>query len=415
MTPVSAATSATDFDIVIVGGGMVGASLAGALLGSGLRVAIVEAALLGSDFQPSFNDRTVALAYGSRRILESIGVWGDLELVGATPIEHIHVSHRGFFGTTRLHAADLELPALGYVVENRALGSVLWKRLADAPGITWFCPATVSDIRIDDTTAVVSVKQGGEVRTLHTRLVVGADGTHSAVRKLLDIPAERTDYEQSAVVATVAAGLPHGNTAYERFTDTGPLAALPMRDNRCAIVWSARAHEADAILGWSDEEFVSRLQDRFGDRLGRFSKPGARGRYPLAMTRVPQQARARMVLIGNAAHTVHPVAGQGFNLGLRDVAALAEIVTASSRQGDDIGDVSLSRRYLDWRRRDTQVTEFFTDSLIKIFSNASPVFAMTRGLGLVAVDLLLPAKRRLLRITSGLAGRLPRLARGLSL
>lgn len=405
----------TDFDIVIVGGGMVGASLAGALCGSDVRVAVVEAAPLGTEFQPSNNDRTVALAYGSRCILESIGIWSGLERLGVTPIEHIHISHRGLFGVTRLNADDMDLPALGYVVENRALGSVLWTRLKDVSNVTWLCPATVEDIVIDDKTAMVSVKQAGETRTLRTRLVVGADGTHSAVRRLLAIPAERTDYAQVAVVATVAAGLPHRNTAYERFTDTGPLAALPMRDNRCAIVWSTRTEEADTMLGWSDAEFLAHLQDRFGDRLGRFSESGARARYPLALTRVPQQPRARMVLIGNAAHTVHPVAGQGFNLGLRDVAALAEVVTAATREGADVGDVSVLRRYLEWRQRDTQVTEFLTDALIRIFSSRSAAFALTRGVGLVAVDLLLPVKRRLLRITSGLAGRLPRLARGLPL
>ncbi|HKQ30885.1 MAG TPA: 2-octaprenyl-6-methoxyphenyl hydroxylase, partial [Burkholderiales bacterium] len=406
----AAAPSATDFDVVIVGGGLVGASLAAALQGSGLRAAVIEAATLGSSFQPSHNDRTVALAYGSRRILESVGVWADLERLGVTPIERIHVSHRGLFGITRLDADDLELPALGYVVENRALGSVLWRRLERADGIAWFCPATVEDIVVDETGALVSVKQADGTRVLKTRLVIGADGTHSAVRRLLEVPAERTDYAQVAVVATVATGLPHRNTAYERFTDTGPLAALPMRDDRCAIVWSAHADEAETMLGWDDDEFLRRLQERFGDRLGRFSQPGARARHPLALTRIPQQARARVVLIGNAAHTVHPVAGQGFNLGLRDVAALAEVLIANARERRDVGSLEALRGYLDWRRRDTQVTEFFTDSLVRIFSNRSTLLALTRGLGLVAVDLLLPAKRRLVRITSGLAGRLPRLA-----
>jgi 2-octaprenyl-6-methoxyphenol hydroxylase len=249
---------------------------------------------------------------------------------------------------------------------------------------------------------------------LSAKLVVGADGTQSAVRRLFDIPAERTDYGQVAIVATVAAGVPHGNTAYERFTDSGPLAALPMRENRCAIVWSAAAADAETIAGWNDDEFLLRLQERFGDRLGRLTQPGARARHPLALTKVSQPLRPRMVLIGNAAHTVHPVAGQGFNLGLRDVAALVETLIAAARADEDVGSMAVLDRYADWRRRDTRVTEIFTDSLIRIFSNRSLPWAVARGAGLVAVDLMLPVKRRLLRITSGLAGRLPRLARGLA-
>lgn len=404
-----------DFDIVIVGGGMVGASLACALRDSGLRIAVIEAVPLKSDEQPSYNERTIALAYGSRRIFDSIGVWSEVERLGATPIERIHVSHRGHFGATRLAAADLDLPALGYVVENRVLGAALWTTLDGATMVVWHCPATVEDIHVGDDGARVSVKQDDAVRELSARLVIGADGANSAVRRLLGLEAERTDYQQVAVVATVATGLPHNNTAYERFTSTGPLAALPMRNDRCAIVWSARPQEADTIVGWGDDEYLAQLQQRFGDRLGRFAQPGTRTRYPLALMHVPRQFAARIVLIGNAAHTVHPVAGQGFNLGLRDAAALAEVIVQAARAGDDMGDIAVLQRYADWRRRDTRVTELFTDGLIRAFSSESSAMALARGAGLIAVDLMLPVKRRLLRMTSGLAGRLPRLARGLSL
>lgn len=403
------------FDIVIVGGGMVGASLACALRASGLRIAIVEAVALKSDTQPSFNERTIALAYGSRRIFDGIGVWPAVERLGCTPIERIHVSHRGGFGATRLAAGDLDLPALGYVVENRVLGAALSKTLDKVDNVRWFCPATVENIETTNDGARVSIRYGADVQQLVARLVVGADGANSAVRRLLGLEAERTDYAQVALVATVAAGLPHRNTAYERFTNSGPLAALPMRDNRCAIVWSARAEEADSLLGWSDSEYLEKLQQRFGDRLGRFTAPGARTKYPLALTRVPQQLATRMVLIGNAAHTVHPVAGQGFNLGLRDAAALADVLVGAASAGADIGDAAVLRRYADWRRRDTRATEIFTDGLIRAFSNDSVALALARGAGLVAVDLMPPLKRRLLRMTSGLGGRLPRLARGLSL
>ncbi len=405
----------TDFDIVIVGGGMVGASLACALRDAGLRIAVIEAVPLKSDAQPSYNERTVALAFGSRRIFEGIKVWSEIERLGATPIEHIHVSHRGCFGVTRLDTTSLELPALGYVVENRVLGAALSKTLDGAKNLTWFCPASVEDFDVEAELATVRIKQGNETHALTARLIVGADGAQSLVRRLARIDSERIEYSQAAVVATVAAGQPHANTAYERFTDSGPLALLPMRDNRCAVVWSAKTDMADTILAWRDDEYLAQLQERFGDRLGRLSQPGVRTKYPLALTRVSAYVHPRLALIGNAAHTVHPVAGQGFNLGLRDVAALAEVLVAAGRDGADIGAPATLQRYAAWRRRDTRATEIFTDGLIRIFSNEFGPLALARGLGLVCVDLMPPIKRRFLRVTSGLAGRLPRLARGLSL
>jgi 2-octaprenyl-6-methoxyphenol hydroxylase len=209
--------------------------------------------------------------------------------------------------------------------------------------------------------------------------------------------------------------LAHNHVAYERFTDSGPLALLPMRENRCAVVWSAQRSQVDTILGWDDQQFLQHLQERFGDRLGRFIKVGRRQGYPLSLTQVEQHVRARMVLIGNAAHTVHPVAGQGFNLGLRDVAVLSQILVDATRAGEDIGDIQLLARYMRQRRRDTQAVTAFTDGLIRIFSNAFAPLALARNLGLVVVDLLPPVKRALIRRTSGMSRRLPRLARGLPL
>ena len=219
----------------------------------------------------------------------------------------------------------------------------------------------------------------------------------------------------TAIVTNVTPGKAHGGTAFERFTDTGPLALLPMTDDRCAVVWSARRAEVETILGWTDTEFLARLQDRFGERLGVFQRIGKRRAYPLSLTRVHEHVRPRLVLIGNAAHSVHPVAGQGFNLGLRDVAALAEVLMDATRRGDDIGDLDVLRPYAAWRRRDNQVVAALTDGLTRIFSTSFPPLALARNLGLTAVDLLPPLKRRFMRITSGLAGRLPRLARGLPL
>jgi 2-octaprenyl-6-methoxyphenol hydroxylase len=403
-----------DFDILIIGGGMVGASLACALRDSTLRIGVIEAVPLAASTQPSYDDRTIALAYGSRRIFESIGLWADVA-PEANPIERIHISDRGRFGFTRLSAADAGLPALGYVVANRALGAALLKQIEAAKNIEWLCPAEMQDIQFVPEAATVTVRHRDMHKALTARLVVAADGAHSAVRQHAGIEAARTEYRQSAIVTNVTASLPHGNTAYERFTDTGPLAILPLPANQCAVVWSAKEQEAEKILALSDTEFLSHLQERFGGRLGTFSRMGKRAAYPLALTKVKEHVRPRLVLIGNAAHTVHPVAGQGFNLGLRDVAALSEVLTDAMRANRDIGDVAVLRPYADWRKRDNQVTSFFTNGLIRIFSNNFPPLVFARNAGLIAADLLPPVKRGFIRMTSGLGGRLPRLARGLPL
>ena len=407
-------TTRADYDVLIIGGGLVGASLACAQRASGLRLGVIEAVPLAASSQPGYDDRTLALAYGSKRIFETLGVWKGI-VPEATPIDRIHISDRGHFGVTRLTAAEAGLPVLGYVVPSRALGAALLKALEGSRQIDWLCPAEMRHIRVTPDHAAVTVHHEGKDKMLTARLVIAADGAHSAVRQAMGIEATRTEYRQTAIVTTVTASQPHGNTAYERFTDTGPLALLPQRQSDCAVVWSARAEEVKTILGWSDAEFLRQLQERFGDRLGSFTRLGRRASYPLALTRVPEQVRPRLALIGNAAHTVHPVAGQGFNLGLRDVAAMADILADAQRAGDDIGDLTILRRYADWRRRDNQVISLFTNGLIRIFSNNIFPLTLLRNAGLLAVDLMPGVKRGFVRVTSGLAGKLPRLARGLPL
>lgn len=405
----------TDFDILIVGGGMVGASLGVALGALPLRVGLIEAVEFESSAQPSYNDRTVALSYGSKKIFESLHVWQRIEAQGATPIEKIHISDRGRFGFTRLTASDAGVEALGFVVENRALGRALKAALAETLNLNFLCPARMQEITFTPEAARVTVMHGDRIETLSARLVVAADGGNSAVRGQAGIEAQRTDYKQTALVTNVSIEFAHQNIAYERFTGSGPLALLPMRDRRCAVVWSLAPEQVETFLALTDAQFLEALQECFGTRLGRFQKVGKRIAYPLGLTKVGEHIRSRLVLIGNAAHTVHPVAGQGFNLGLRDVAALAQVLAEAQQGGEEPGDINVLQRYLDWRRRDNFAVSAFTDGLVRLFSNDFLPLSLARNVGLVAVDLLPPLKRRLLRLSMGLAGRLPRLARGLPL
>lgn len=405
----------TDYDILIVGGGMVGASLAIALGKLPLKVALIEAVEFESNAQPSYDDRTIALSYGSKRIFDTLGVWDRVEASGATPIQHIHISDRGRFGFARLAAADAGVEAMGWVVENRALGQALKPLLAATPNLTFLCPATMQDIEFANDAASVTVRRGDKSEIFRTRLVVAADGGHSAVRERAGIATTRTEYHQTALVTNITPEQPHRNVAYERFTDSGPLALLPMSTNRCAVVWSLPPERVEALLALDDAVFLELLQERFGTRLGRLLRVGKRTAYPLAYTKVAEHIRPRLVLIGNAAHTMHPVAGQGFNLGLRDVAALAEVLNSALRDGSDIGGLDVLRQYADWRRRDVFAISAFTNSLVRIFSNDYAPVGLARNFGLVAVDLFPPAKRALLRLSMGLGGRLPRLARGLPL
>lgn len=405
----------TDFDILIVGGGLVGASLASALRESSLVVGMIEAASPALADTPGFDDRTLALAYGSRRIFEGMGVWRAIESRGAAPIKRIHISDRGRFGFTRLCSEDLGLPALGYVASAPVLGKSLYEALGDRANIHVFAPAAVQSVAVEEDVARVRVRAGDVEQDLRTRLVVAADGANSPVREAAGIAARRVDYGQCAIVSAVVAERAHQGTAYERFTESGPLALLPAGSDYCAVVWTVAANRVETVLAWDDETFRAQLQDCFGERLGRFVRVGKRQVHPLALTRVREHARPRLVIIGNAAHTVHPVAGQGFNLGLRDVAALAETLVEAARAGGDLGDIVLLRRYADWRARDNSIVSMFTHSLARIFSNDHWPVVCARDAGLIAVDLMPSVKRGLMRVTSGLAGRLPRLACGLPL
>jgi len=403
------------YDVAIVGGGLIGASLACALHTTGLSAALIEAVAFRSDAQPSYDEKMLSLAPASQRILAGIGVWPSVESHGVTPIEHIHISDRGHFGKTRLSADEFGVAALGYVAPARVIGMSLVQRISDTGAAELFCPAEVTGIETDEDGATISVRRAGRDVELRARLAVLADGGASRTRGMLGIEADTTDYGQSAVLCTVIPGHPRPGTAFERFTSTGPLAVLPTTGERCAVVWTATNEQVTGILEYSDQEFLDRLQARFGDWLGRLGSPSRRRAYPLKLIQVRRPVQRRALVIGNAAHTIHPVAGQGFNLGLRDVAVLAEALGEAARGDDpDVGRPAVLQSYAERRRRDTQRTTFFTDGLIRVFANDLLPFVVGRNIALAALNHLPPAKRFLVRRTMGLSGRLPRLSRGLS-
>jgi 2-octaprenyl-6-methoxyphenol hydroxylase len=400
-------------DVVVVGGGMVGASFALALADTGLEVVIVETVVPGVGAQPSFDDRTTALGNASRRIFQGLGVWTDIA-ASAAAIRTIHVSDAGRFGFARLVAAEQGIDAFGYVVTNRVIGAALWSKLTQAKGITVRAPAHPEDLQItpDGVQLVIVDERSGEKEALSARLIVAADGAHSSVRAAAGIGATVEDYDQVALVANLKADRAHDGTAYERFTPKGPMALLPLHDGSYGVVWSAEPAESTRLLGLDDAIFLNELQARFGWRAGRFTRVGRRASYPLKLSRAATTTATRAVLIGNAAQALHPVAGQGFNLGLRDAAMLAEVVASAATQ--DVGDPEILGRFEHWRSGDRSGVIRFTDGLIKLFGDTRPGMGLARNFGLLLFDLAPPAKSALARVGAGFAGPTPRLARGLA-
>lgn len=398
----------SSYDVVICGGGLVGASLALSLAHLPLRICLVDP--IAAPPPPSRDDRTFTLAQGSKRALVSLGVWPLLSPQSFEPIQEIHVSDRaGGFGFTHIRAAEVGVDALGFVTQNAALLGALYKALHSTSVTLRVGLFEQVDQQIDEAVVTVEGPQGRE--RLHTRLLVGADGTQSAVSAFCAIPVSKQDYGREALVANCHMSAPKRGVAFERFTPEGPIAALPIGDNRYTFVVSrASAKE------WQDmpeAEFLSELHRIFGDRLGRFLQVGRRLRFPLIRQNAPRPIAARVVLVGNAAHTLHPVAGQGFNLGLRDVAVLADRIAQATRQHEDFGSMPQLEAYGASRVQDTANTMRFTDGLIRLFSHDVGPITTARNVGLTLVDCLPPLKRALALRTMGLKGSLPRLMRGL--
>jgi 2-octaprenyl-6-methoxyphenol hydroxylase len=402
-------TAAAKYDLVIIGGGLVGGTLACALKGAGLRVCLVEAVAAATHGGAAYDERVIAMSWGSRLILQGAGLWPRIE-PEAEPIRRVHVSDRGHFGFARLDHREEGVAALGYVAPARAIGGAIQRGL---DGVDLLCPARPVGFRIQADRVDLEVASAGESRLLSTSLLVAADGGDSAIRRRLGFAAVERRYGHTAIISTVTPDRPLPGTAFERFTDTGPLAMLPMTEGRYSVVWTAREEETADILGLSDEGFLHRLQGRFGYRLGGLSRPGRRFAYPLRLMLTRDPVRSRVVLVGNAAHTLHPVAGQGFNLGLRDVAALAQVAADSVRTDRDPGGKVALDTYRRLRGRDQAAVGAATDLLARLFVNPWLPLRMSRDLGMVGLDLLPGLRHLFARRFMGLSPGMPRLARGL--
>ncbi len=402
------------FDVIIAGGGMVGASLAHALSGHGLTIAVIESYPLTTSSQPSYDDRAIALSYGSKRILGALGVWPQLAL-SAEAINIIHVSEQGQFGFARLDHYEEGVEALGYVVTARDLGSVLLPTLTEKNDISLFCPATLQNFTVEHDKVIAYILVDGKQSRLQAKLLVAADGGQSRVREQLGIRVRESDYRQSAVISNISSQQPHNNVAYERFTSSGPVALLPMTQDRSALVYTVKNEDRNGVMALSDDEFLQQLQLRFGYRLGKFERIGKRSVHELKLKQAEEHIRHRVALIGNAAHTVHPVAGQGFNLGIRDVAALAEVIVEAHQRQADFGQLGILSDYENLRRDDHRNVMAATDTMVRLFENPLPLVRLTRNAGILAADMLPGARHLISRFAMGLTGRQPKLSRGAAL
>ncbi len=411
------ATAQREYDVVIVGGGLVGASLAVALAPSQKKILVIEPHPPDSARQPSYDERTVALTHTTRVIFQTMDVWEEILSMGAEPILDIHVSSRGGFGQTHLSCKHAGTHALGYVVPTRVIGTILWNRLKDADNIEMACPGRVVKSEPHRDHCQVRYEAGQDLQTVHCRLLVVADGGRSNLLRQHRAEPRTSEYPQSAVLCIVSVDRPHHGRAYERFTDEGPLALLPHcplnGNHRYAVVWTTLNENLDHRLALDDQAFLQLLQSSFGDRAGNFSYPSPRKSYSLKRSTLSRPGLDRTIVIGNAAHTVHPVAGQGFNLGLRDVAELSEIIF-NTPEGQ-VGTPSMIDLYYDSRVRDTRMVSGFTHSLVSIFTSRRLSVSIARNIALNAIEHFPPAKRFLLRRTLGMNGRQPGLALGIPL
>ncbi|MGQ7262821.1 2-octaprenyl-6-methoxyphenyl hydroxylase [Vreelandella sp. V005] len=401
-----AAGQALTHDIVIVGGGLVGASLGCALAPLieryGWRVAVIEPApitrqSLESAWQPSFDARASAIAEGSAQRFQQLGVWEAMRHE-ATPIKRIHISERGRLGATRLSADELGVAALGHVIPNAWMGRVLHRRLAELP-LEWHCPAKVEQLTPVADGHQLKLSEGSQ---LTAGLTVLADGGRSGLKEQLGIGSRHEPYEQTALIAHVGVSQPHDGVAYERFTAQGPMALLPLPGQAMELIWTHPSGSEKARMALSEREFLRQLQQAFGDRVGRFTQVGARHAYPLSLVTAEEPVRPGLAVLGNAAHALHPVAGQGFNLALRGVVDLLDALEQGALAQRPLGDMTTLQAFEKQRSRDRANVIRFSDGLIRLFGLSFPLLPHARAAGLIGLNLVGPLRRVLARRAMGL-------------
>ncbi len=395
-----------DYDLAIAGGGIVGATLACALKNSGLSVVLIEAQ---SPSVAVARRQAYALSLLSGRILQGIGVW-DKILPQITTYQQIRLSDADHPGIVQFHPSDLGMDDLGYVGEHRSLLQSLYEFLADCPNVSWLCPAEVLDVEYQPSGVEIKVKVDGEIRQLRSRLIVAADGARSHIRTAAGIGTHGWKYWQSCVTVRIKPEKSHNNTAFERFWPSGPMGVLPLPDNRCQVVWTAPHAEAQALKELDEKEFLALLEHRTGGLLGRLELDSDRLLFPVQLMQSDRYTQSRLALVGDAAHCCHPVGGQGMNLGIRDAAALAQVLHDAHQRGEDIGDIRILRRYEGWRKKENLVILGFTDFLDRLFSNRWLPVVAVRRLGLWMLRTVQPLKVLALRLMTGLLGRHPQVA-----
>ncbi|MGE0153861.1 MAG: UbiH/UbiF/VisC/COQ6 family ubiquinone biosynthesis hydroxylase [Reyranellaceae bacterium] len=407
------------YDVVIAGAGMVGAMLAVALGAAGLRVAVVDRMTVEAMADPRFDGRTSAIAFGSRRALERLGLWQALA-ANACPIRTIRVSDGPSPLFLEFDPRDLQRDArqpaepFGHIVENRFLRRAMHGRLQELPNVVRLMPDSIVEAAREPGAATLRLESGA---TLNAAVLVVAEGRQSALREKLGIGLRRFDYRQTAIVCTVRHERPHHDAAQERFLPAGPFAMLPMTDDeqgqhRSSIVWTERQELAPLMLKLDAEAFGLEINRRFGDYLGKVTPVGGRWSFPLSLQLAERYTAERAVLVGDAAHGIHPIAGQGLNLGLRDAAALAQVLVDAARLGLDIGAADILSSYARWRRFDILTLAAVTDGLNRLFATDAPPLRLARDLGLGLVNRATPLKRVFMRHAMGALGDLPRLIRG---